>query len=307
MKNLKFLSVAMLLAVAFIACEKDIDQPTPGDPSAMKTAEACASPEGIAVAGTNPGGNVECADLQEVTFGFYELSSARVNWDEEALEWDSTFPQGFSVEWIDGAVQWSFSPYFDEEGIRQCLDGATFIIKGGTASSLAYKYEGGEDCGNNLVAGNNPNGMPAAVSNVTICYNLVPCPLDEVCYDDETAWSNGPRYSPRGNWATYTPHAEGDVTLYAGRTNDAGTVSFSAVDADDNVTITIALDNGYFLNPDTDESVKIQGYNNAPSGNPAPGSFTTYKGTSLEVTVAAANFYGVHLDLLIEADCPEEE
>ena len=35
----------------------------------------------------------------------------------------------------------------------------------------------------------------------------------------------------------------------------------------------------------------------APSGNPAPGQFTYYKGRELEIVVDAANFYGIHLDV----------
>jgi hypothetical protein len=44
------------------------------------------------------------------------------------------------------------------------------------------------------------------------------------------------------------------------------------------VTITLTSLNGAILQ-DGNETVKIQGYDSAPSGNPAPGQFTTYKGT----------------------------
>ncbi len=61
------------------------------------------------------------------------------------------------------------------------------------------------------------------------------------------------------------------------------------------------------LLPNTD-AVKIQGYNTAPSGkNPAPGQFTTYKGSSLTPSVAQFANYGIHLDVrkAFVVDCPE--
>ena len=130
---------------------------------------------------------------------------------------------------------------------------------------------------------------------------------DEPCYDyqEETAWSDGPRYTQRGNWATYTEAEEdSDVTLYAGRTNEAGNVHFSGI-TNGKITLTITLNADWYLQ-DGDESVKIQGYDNAPSGNPAPGRFTTYKGNSLIVEVDAYDFYGIHLDVKkkVEVSCP---
>jgi hypothetical protein len=131
-----------------------------------------------------------------------------------------------------------------------------------------------------------------------------------LCFQEETAWAangNEPlklRYTNRGNWATYVQYAEKTVNIYAGRTNFAGTAEFSAVVAGQ-VTITISLEDGWELNPDEgSETVKIQGYNSAPSGNPAPGRFNTYKGNSLTVTVPAFNFYGIHLDVRKPINCP---
>jgi hypothetical protein len=129
------------------------------------------------------------------------------------------------------------------------------------------------------------------------------------CYDyqGETAWSAGARYVTRGNWATYTAYAEGTVNLYAGQHMFAGTVSFSAVN-DDMVTITIELDEEWSFQ-EGDNAVKVQAYDAAPSGNPSPGRFTTYKGNDLEITVHAANFYGIHLDAqrMVEVECPVSE
>lgn len=136
----------------------------------------------------------------------------------------------------------------------------------------------------------------------------IQCCVEEppVCYatQEETAWAAGSRYVTRGNWATYTPYAEGSVQIFAGQTIPVGSAYFSSV-VDGKVTITITLTDGWALNSGG-ETVKIQGYDAAPSGNPAPGQFTTYKGTDLTVTVDAFNFYGIHLDVAktYEVECP---
>jgi hypothetical protein len=131
----------------------------------------------------------------------------------------------------------------------------------------------------------------------------------EPCYEykGETAWSAGSRYVTRGNWATYTAYAEGTVNLYAGQHMLAGTVSLSAVN-DGMVTITIDLDEEWSFQ-EGDNAVKVQGYDAAPSGNPSPGRFTTYKGNEVEFSVPAADFYGIHLDVqrMVEVECPVSE
>lgn len=129
-------------------------------------------------------------------------------------------------------------------------------------------------------------------------------PPVELCYADETAWAAGPRYTLQGNWGTYTPYvANTPINVYAGQTYLVGTVTFSEV-VNGKVTITLTSLNGGRLQ-DVAESVKIQGYNEAPSGNPAPGQFFTYKGTETTVTVDAYPFYGIHLDAQRVVDCPE--
>lgn len=119
-------------------------------------------------------------------------------------------------------------------------------------------------------------------------------------YQYETAWANGGKYNTggKGNWATYTPYiGEQEVILYAGQTHVAGTVRFSEV-IDGEVTITISFNDTWSLNNSKTMQVKIQGYDNAPSGNPAPGQFLTYQGSDLVITVPAFAFYGIHLDVM---------
>jgi hypothetical protein len=124
------------------------------------------------------------------------------------------------------------------------------------------------------------------------------------CYNEETAWSEGQRFINPGNWATYTSY-EGvykQVNIFAGQFNNAGKVSFSSPDANGMVQITIQLQNGWELQQ-VSEGVKIQGYQDQPSGNPSPGLFQTYKGNLLTVKVPYYNYYGIHLDVRKRTEC----
>lgn len=127
---------------------------------------------------------------------------------------------------------------------------------------------------------------------------------NETCYQEETAWVEGDNYVSQGSWATYVTY-DGTAmtsTIYAGQTLNAGTAEFSAPDSNGDITISISLNNGWSLQG-VNEPVKIQGYENAPSGNPSPGTFTTYTGSDLTIVVPAHEFYGVHLDVQLEVDC----
>lgn len=170
------------------------------------------------------------------------------------------------------------------------------IVKAGTGAYI-YRYDGAyNDTG--LVA---PEGKD--ISHVTFCYSEP----EEECWEGETAWAAGQRYVDQGNWATYSPYvAESAVIIYAGQTRPVGEVYFSAV-VDGEVTISITLYADARLELDEDgfvveEAVKIQGYDEAPEGNPAPGQFTTYKGTDLVATVDAYNFYGIHLNVEVRCE-----
>lgn len=120
-----------------------------------------------------------------------------------------------------------------------------------------------------------------------------------IACSEETAWSDGPRFNQRGgNWSTYTEYSgsEKTVTLFAGQTQNIGTVTFEPDNGQ--VKITISL-NTYGEFQDVNENVKIEGYDTAPSGNPAIGQFT-YKnkaeGKSFSITVPSNKFYAVHVD-----------
>ena len=91
------------------------------------------------------------------------------------------------------------------------------------------------------------------------------------CFVGETAWAANARepgvfrYTPRGNWATYIQidALPKTGTIFAGQTIP---VSTSHIDG---TTLSITLAAPWTLE-DVDEPAKIQGYDEAPSGNPAP-------------------------------------
>ncbi len=121
----------------------------------------------------------------------------------------------------------------------------------------------------------------------------------------ETAWAaNGANPGelayPGANWATYVAYAPKTVTLFAGQTMPAGTVTFSAV-VDGKVTITINLTGAWLFDPFKGVTLHVQDYAAEPTvGNPAPGSFD-YKaacaGKSCVIVVPANKFYGVHANV----------
>ncbi|TVR40701.1 MAG: hypothetical protein EA392_03175 [Cryomorphaceae bacterium] len=281
------------MAAIAVACSKDRDEVlNPQSGVSTPVAKSMALPP-VVITGENPGGNVTCEEA-----GDYSLSSGKIDYEGGVFEGE--WPAGFDVSTDGIHVNWS---YTDPDG-ELCIGDMAVIVKGGPSAHVYYYPEGGSsDAG--ITAPINPNtGTPYGLSNLTFCYDLVPCDdEDDPCYQDETAWADGPRYRPKGNWATYTPYEAGDVILYAGQHHNAGTVNLSEV-MGGMVTITITLNEGFMLNTEKSESVKIQGYmNTPPSNNPAPGLFNTYKGDQLMVTVSAFNFYGIHLDLLREVDC----
>jgi hypothetical protein len=262
------------------------------------------------------GGNRTCAAVGYAFFGdtgYYDSSSARINYDVTDDEYDADFPTGVSVTYYSETKLLDWTSTF---GI------GAVIVKGGDAANV-YVYEPQWLSDQGLGAPPTQGGPYADLSNITFCWNPVP---PECEWIGETAWAaNGEvpgelRYNISknsrgqfiGNWATFVEYEgeEKTVTLFAGQTMIAGTVKFEPANIDD-VKITITLNEGWRLEEDEEgeiigEAVKIQGYNDSPQSyeNPAPGLFTTYKGTELVgIIVPEYNFYGVHLNVEWEY-CP---
>lgn len=273
------------------------------------------------IPGANPGGNRTCAEVGFALFGnasYYTCWSAKRDFPGEfALGFDDISGNALCernvIEVTVDDEKWvSFTAGPDGVGAA--------IIKGSSnANVYLYQPQSGGDSG--LASPLNASGMPAGLSNIGgFCWNPIQTDtgLPE-CFEGETAWANGSRYVRRGNWATYTRYqgAEKVVTLFAGKTLDAGDVLFSAPVAGV-VTITIALDSGWRFAlkpvgeedgmPIFDNNVKVQDYATAPSGNPAPGLFLWKifaEGDLAQIEVPQANFYGVHADVERSVECPE--
>ena len=118
----------------------------------------------------------------------------------------------------------------------------------------------------------------------------------------QTAWSDGPEYN-RG-WGMYTIYeADKTVDLIAGQHYPAGTVTFSAVDVNGYVTITIALYDGWEF-WDEAGNVAIDVYETSddiPPHPPAPGSMDyQYQATSSPFTavVPEGYAYGIHANVV---------
>jgi hypothetical protein len=245
------------------------------------------------------GDNRTCAEAATACgISSFEFSSDRVNYNGD---FDKAFPDGFTVTTNGTYVSWSFSP---PDGY--CVVNIAVIVKGGPAANV-YFYDGPVYADSGLASPvvPGPSGNTAGLSNLTFCYNLEPCNGDEDCWKGETAWTAGPRYTNRGNWAMYTAYEAGKtVNIIAGQHHVAGIAHFSAV-VGGKVTITLTLGDDFRL-ADTRENVKIQGYAKAPSGNPAPGRFAnkiTVAGSPVVIEVPAADFYGVHMDVEMKVPC----
>lgn len=279
------------------------------------------------IPGANPGGNRTCAEVGVALWSdalHYQCWSAKRNYDTDSDQFDGVFEdisgnpdcaQEISVNVADDTyVSFAAFPY----GI-----GAAIIKGSSDANVYAYDYFLGyqalEDAG--LASPLNASGNPANLSNIGgFCWNPTPYdPPGDECWADETAWAAGKRYTPRGNWATYTSYSGEPkcVLLYAGQTMDAGDVCFSAP-VNGEVTISIQLNEGWRFamypvddedgEPVWDNNVKVQDYASAPSGNPEPGLFMwkqVAEGASTSIDAPRNYFYGVHVDVEHLVECPE--
>ena len=141
-----------------------------------------------------------------------------------------------------------------------------------------------------------------------------PTPPTEYTLKNETGWAfdvnNQLEYG--GNWAKFIQYNNEPLTvmILAGQKETDMTVTLTPAREG---KVKMVFENIFEIAPENDgkwvlqeyndegewidDAIKIQGYKDAPSGNPAPGQFTYYKGRDLEIVVDAANFYGIHLDV----------
>jgi hypothetical protein len=294
------------------------------------------------------GGNTTCSALSLD----FDYISARVNYDGDGDDYFDvnlyTWTLGFNgkevLDELVGTVRVTVST--DGEGVQAISyevvtdeDGdisiSHIIVKGSNASHIYVNDESTEvapyiaDSG--LYAPTNRSTTPADLSNIAFCAGEEDLTSDEICeWQGETAWSDGSKYNRdrknKANWATFTSYVDGlsGVDLLAGQRLEAGTVTFTDL-GDNQVEITIVLNEGWRLAPEYDsdgneisdvhpEAIKIQGYDGAtgPTGNPNPGTFTTYKGdggipvadNTYVIVVGKFDYYGIHLDVEQGINCP---
>ncbi|MFY8078091.1 MAG: hypothetical protein ACOVMJ_05835, partial [Flavobacteriales bacterium] len=141
----------------------------------------------------------------------------------------------------------------------------------------------------------NASGNPAGLSNLTICYNLVPCDNNENDCDwqEETAFGGNVAGAGNAWWFALDASTSGTYPIYAGQQAVAGaTVEYNATT--DQILIVLG---DHMQLQNVSEPVKVEGYNVLPSERPAAGLFELYKGTSLTVQGNNSNYYVVHLDV----------
>lgn len=267
------------------------------------------------------GGNRTCNDVGKAFFGnaeYYRCWTDKQDFEDDGFATDfvnvSDDPECIN----DIAVTVSEGTYVSFSAGPDGIGAA--IIKGGSDANV-YVYEPQVLSDSGLASPINASGGPAGLSNIGgFCWNPNPeGDGDEPsCYSDETAWAAGTRYVTKGNWATYTPYTLSPVTLFAGKTMNSGTVTFSAP-VNNVVTITVTMNDGwrFALNPvDYDENnepiydnnIKVQDYaGTPPKSNPAPGLFswkTFANGQVGTIEVPQNSLYGIHVDVEQEVACP---
>lgn len=176
----------------------------------------------VVITGANPGGNVECSEVA----AYFELdgfnsSSDRVSTSGGAFT--GTFPSGFTVELVDGKLNWSFTPGEDE-----CLFDIAVVVKGGPSANVYY-YDEGQTGGTGLVA---PDG--AGISNVTFCYNITEAPDapevmgDEACYEEGIKLTAKAVNLPEGVTVVWYESAEGGSPVADPSITTVGTKTYYA-------------------------------------------------------------------------------
>lgn len=310
MKRAKITYLAMMLAfvasVAFVSsCTKEADAPSNDKKNKSMTTGNCEVTYQLLAGQTiNAGTLIVSNDATNLYVTYNAIDGATFNtlhlWVGKSLASlplnqggnpvIGQFPYQYNT---NGASTYTFTiPLADIPGSVTCEDALYIVAHAewcGTTNETAFG-------GNVVVTG---KGRWWRYAYHQLCCDDTP--NNPVCYRGETAWAEGSPYVTKGNWATYTEYTgtAKSVTLFAGQTMNAGTVSFSAVSGG-MVDITVTLNTGWRFDPYDYENIKIEGYQLPPSGNPSPGLFT-YKfnasGTTATVSVPQWAYYGVHVSV----------
>jgi len=135
------------------------------------------------------------------------------------------------------------------------------------------------------------------LDNITVVEDTSDACIVEICYE-ETAFGGETSGEGKAWWYYFDTLGGGIQPIWAGKHYEAGTVTVSECSGDPTKrTISIVLADDWYL-MDDDESVKIQGYDEAvPAKRQPAGRFETYKGDETEVGVQCFKFYIIQLDV----------
>ncbi len=189
------------------------------------------------------------------------------------------------------------------------LDGDSFVIAA-HAEVVKLNNNGAVVREETAWGGNTPGDSPRwwyySVHEVQECNGTPPPPPVEVCESTDTSWGAGEAFDPNNN-ARYTAYngEENTVDLVSSNERVAGTVTYSPYGMDQ-VKIEIKFNEGWRFG-EVDNPVRIQGYEYAPEGVPAINEFSTYTGDDMIVYVPLYNFYAVHVEVLREITCQNND
>lgn len=236
----------------------------------------------VILSSTN-GGNITCQEAANNTglIG-YQYTTGRVNYT------NNLFSSDFGIFQVttDGVnISWSVIP-----PVGFCVENIAIIVKGGRSANVYY-YNNGETSDSGLTSPVNPSGSAAELSNLTICYNLVPC--NNCVWQEETAYAGSLLGLGNAWWFALDASVSGTYPIYAGQNIVSGASIIYDANSD---VITIILGNNMRLQ-NVNEPVKVEGYTILPNSRPAAGLFTLYKGSDLIIQGNNSNYYVVHLDV----------
>jgi hypothetical protein len=283
MKHTRILAfLALLLA---FACTQENLTPVSDNLNTLEfrsTSESGVVP--VIIPGANSGGNRTCGEVSDYFGCDFDFTSGRVNCDG-------------CTGGTAGPITWTYDPGTKEVSWTSTVPvKVAFIVKGGNDANV-YVYGCSEDEGcatgdSGLTAPINTGNQIAGLSNLTICWSL--CENGEVECNEETAFGGNTVGGGPAWWYAFDTQGLACQNIYAGQQlMQGGSVCWDA--ATDVLTITLGA--GWALQNDTDESVKVQGYNSLPKRRPAAGQFTTYKGEELIVQGNGSRYYVIHLDV----------
>jgi hypothetical protein len=275
MRNI-LLTLTVLTTLLFTSCNKD-------ESTANRTSDSGNVP--VLLSGSNNGGNLTCQEAADnAGISGYQYTTGRVDYN------GGSFSSSFGIITVttDGVnVSWSINP-----PAGYCVSNMAVIVKGGRGANVYY-YNNGETSDSGLASPVNASGSAAGLSNLTFCYNLVPCNNNTCDWQEETAFGGSVAGAGNAWWYAIDATTSGSYPIYAGQNAVAGaSVDYNATTD----VITINLGNNMQLQ-NVSEPVKVEGYNTLPTTRPAAGLFSLYKGTNLTVQGNNSNFYVVHLDV----------